>query len=551
MASITNLEKRLYSLTFTDELNVITSLVELQQQISAATDAERRQMKERLLKSNVPHLLCATLKQDFSKVPGTWSHVTRLANLLVIVVQVPHSSNPFLTDTSKELLSDITESVLILLRRLQKRLSSARSQSEKTEMSPNEFIVLIKKVLADLHGLVEWYVEAADYIANSPWFLQLFIVDDPQLMEWFTTLLIKCVQRKPAIVEHWNQNQKVNILDELIYHFAVIDSVETVDQTLHCLLTLLNCDHDLRLLVLRRYRGIHLLVTRWLTYCCSDSGGVESPTDSAAKQKLLSLLEILGDKRTRMPTTLSEGTIQGQTERSESRYSEEEAATVIQAAWRGTCTRKKLHKAHKGFALFQKRFRERQTQMQHLKQGARMEAEFQHFVRLTRRRRYREQLELEFQLLSSLPAPLVDRQQSQKREEAVIIIQAFFRGFHVRLQLAKQKEHLRKDRAARIIQQHFRQHLSRLDCLATTKPRIPQDHHFLSGEYSEAIRKLARQRHQYWCDTHPVSCKSREQLEQLHRTVQQRLKLFQVNRIKSKLQVISPFLINRKTSKWM
>ncbi|KAF6770171.1 hypothetical protein AHF37_11087, partial [Paragonimus kellicotti] len=44
------------------------------------------------------------------------------------------------------------------------------------------------------------------------------------------------------------------------------------------------------------------------------------------------------------------------------------------------------------------------------------------------------------------------------------------------------------------------------------------------------------QRHQYWCDTHPVSCKSREQLEQLHRTVQQHLKLFQVNRIKSKLQ---------------
>ncbi|KAF6773745.1 hypothetical protein AHF37_07113 [Paragonimus kellicotti] len=215
MASITNLEKRLYSLTFTDELNVITSLVELQQQLSTATDAERRQMKERLLRSNVPRLLCATLKQDFSKVPGTWSHVTRLSNLLVIMVQVPYSSNPFLTDTSKELLSDITESMLILLRRLQKRLSSARSQSEKMEMSPNEFIVLIKKVLADLRGLVEWHVEAAYYIANSPWFLQLFIVDDPQLMEWFTTLLVECVKRKPSIVEHWSQNQKVNILDEL------------------------------------------------------------------------------------------------------------------------------------------------------------------------------------------------------------------------------------------------------------------------------------------------------------------------------------------------
>ncbi|KAF8562521.1 hypothetical protein P879_11675 [Paragonimus westermani] len=353
MTSITNLEKRIYNLDFTDELNAITSLVELQQQISNVTDAERRQMKERLLRSNVPRLLCATLKQDFSKVPGTWCHVTRLSNLLVIMVQVPQTSNPFLTDTSKNLLSDITESMLILLRRLQKRLSSTKSQSEKTEMSSNEFIVLIKKVLADLHSLVEWHVEAADYIANSPWFLQVFIVDDPQLMERFTTLLAECVKRKPAIVEHWSQNQKVNILDELIYHFAVVDSLETVNQTLHCLLTLLNCDPDLRLLVIRRYRGIHLVVTRWLTHCCSDSGGVGSQTDPTIRQNLLLLLGILGDKRTHMPTTLSKGRMQGQTGTSESRYSEDEAAAVIQAAWRGACTRKKLHKAHKGFALFQ------------------------------------------------------------------------------------------------------------------------------------------------------------------------------------------------------
>lgn len=234
---ISVLENRLYNLHFTDELSVVSTLAKLQNSIECLDSRERVAFQCRLLQSNVPQLICASLKQDFSKIPGGWSQAMIMCKLLVSILEVGTSADrPVIVDLSKDLITETVNCILILLRRLQKRLLYLKrtAKSQKSELSSEKETVYqwIEQVTNHLYQIMKIVPKTALLVVDSPWFLQLFIVDDPQLMAVFISLLIVCIQIQPNILQQMEHTQKVSILDELVYHFAVLDSLETVDHTL-------------------------------------------------------------------------------------------------------------------------------------------------------------------------------------------------------------------------------------------------------------------------------------------------------------------------------
>ncbi|CAH8509400.1 unnamed protein product [Dicrocoelium dendriticum] len=156
------------------------------------------------------------------------------------------------------------------------------------------------------------------------------------------------------------------------------------------------------------------------------------------------------------------------------KYSKQQAAILIQSIWRGFRVRSKLRKVNNAIILLQRAYRERRTRKLHVERNTLVEAEFQHSIRLTRHRRWREKLEAEMSLLSSLPPTLVERADHQRRNEAACKIQAFFRGYLVRVRLSEQREKARRDKAAKVLQRYVRQYLSSKEYSEFERLRVPQ-----------------------------------------------------------------------------
>ncbi|TPP58774.1 hypothetical protein FGIG_10521 [Fasciola gigantica] len=533
LEDISLLEDRLYNLHFTDDLSVVSALTKLQNSISRVDSQEKLALQCRLFQFNVPQLICASLKQDFSRIPGGWDQAVIMCGLLVSILEFGTSRNQSKpVELSDDLITETVNSILILLRRLQKR-SLYLKRTTQSDLSSEEVYHFIDRIINHLHQIMQFAPQTALLVVDSPWFLQLFIVDDPQLMAVFISLLVVCIQIQPNILQQMEQSQKVSILDELVYHFAVLDSLETVNHTLNCLLVFLGCETQLRTTILKRYRGIQLLVARWIAQLC-DSNKSSPAVDSQTKKMLLSLKSILGEFRSSAEVPASTEPV---TEKPQEQLDEQQAAKIIQSHWRGHYVRRLLRNANRAISNFQRKYRERQNERDSYRRKQRIEQELQQFVKTTRRRRWREKLEMELNLLSSLPAPLVDREQSRQQTEAAVRIQAAYRGYQVRCKLGEQQTLAMRNKAARIIQSWYRSHLSRRECLQAIRLAICASPSAPRGQIdAKKLREQTLERHRGWTETNPSVPMNREKLEELHRTTQLRLRAFYLSRMKAQQQ---------------
>lgn len=119
------------------------------------------------------------------------------------------------------------------------------------------------------------------------------------------------------------------------------------DLNISCLLALLNCESQLRAVILKRYRGIQLLVARWIAQLCDSTSVIDSPT----KNMLLSLKHILGEFHSTVdaPDTVEPNTLR----KSSEPLNEQQAAILIQSYWRGYNVRRLLRNANRAIAQFQ------------------------------------------------------------------------------------------------------------------------------------------------------------------------------------------------------
>ncbi|CAL8075022.1 unnamed protein product [Calicophoron daubneyi] len=530
MDSVTVIEEKLYNLHFTDELSVLSSLMELDHFLVQAPNDERKRIETRLLNSNVPQLLCTTLKQDFSKAPGGWDQASQLCGLLVHIL----SSSRTDAHPSSDIFPVAVESMLVLLRRLEKHYLKSTKSVNEVRNDNVDILGSIKMTLSCLHELITIDSEVARLIITSPWFLQLFILDDLELAVLFKELFLKCVNAEPNLMNETAFDLKVSIMDELIYHFAVTDSQETVNHTLKCLLAILNSNSGLQNLTSKRYRGIQLIATRWVAQLNPQNPKMVGSTTETTQNMLLSLMNLL-----KQACASEEQQILKNKELAKRRIGvlpDWRAAIIIQSVWRGHRERKRLRKANESLGKFQRKFREQYIESQKEEREARIEAEFRHLVRLNRRRHWREKMEAELLLLTSLPPPLVDREESRLRNEAAICIQAFYRGYRVRTDLQKRKETIRMDRAARIIQRFYRKHLSRQECLQTLRPENRNSPEKQEDFDEKLMIENMRKRHRAWCQLHPRFSTSEKPLNVLNREVQLALRKYRLQQLNSRHQ---------------
>uniref|UniRef100_A0A0X3PND6 IQ calmodulin-binding motif-containing protein 1 n=1 Tax=Schistocephalus solidus TaxID=70667 RepID=A0A0X3PND6_SCHSO len=167
------------------------------------------------------------------------------------------------------------------------------------------------------------------------------------------------------------------------------------------------------------------------------------------------------------------------------------------------------------------RVRSRLQRKRREKEEARLEAELRHQLAVSRRRARRERDENELELLTSLPAgELIGQHFANRRREAAVKVQAWFRGWRERRHFGSLQTSLRRERAAIQIQRWYRGHLSRRyyseegkfapSSQGAVRERFP------SGERRTRFLEV----HRKWRSTHLPKPKTPEELENLHARTQ-------------------------------
>ncbi|CAH8431148.1 unnamed protein product [Schistosoma guineensis] len=209
-----------------------------------------------------------------------------------------------------------------------------------------------------------------------------------------------------------------------------------------------------------------------------------------------------------------------------------QAAIIIQSNWRGYSDRMKIKRMNESIGILQRHFRERQLKKLENEQQIQLEKESQIMITKNRHKRYREKLETEIKLWSSLPGCLVENEWNKERELAAISIQRYYRGYYVRKYLKNQRDYLKRDKAARIIQLNFRKYLSRIECASSGKGVSNIDsteNNLINNKKLEITMKKVLKEHQKWCETHQQSMRPINQLEHVHKETQVKIDQYRRN----------------------
>uniref|UniRef100_A0AA85JVF7 IQ calmodulin-binding motif-containing protein 1 n=2 Tax=Trichobilharzia regenti TaxID=157069 RepID=A0AA85JVF7_TRIRE len=551
-----------------NENKIIPKLIELYNIYSLKQNKNHKELNNYLLNSILPLLLCNCIKQNFSQFNENWSISYQLSCFLLNLITFNNQFKD--VKISTDLLKNIIESHLILLKRLQKyyHLSSIESHLIKMETSKEDCSSLIQSLLINIEKLIKHFEIVAPYLLlKSPWFLQLFISDNQDFFILLIQLFTICIELSCDSFKQLKHSIRIDILDELIYHLSIIDISKDIESLLKCFVVLLKNIPELRGTVLKRYRGIQLLLTKWLTHFTQKENQQKSDKNVTCKQLLGELIHLIDEykKSIKEDEEKVDESVCVKKQSKKVNLSQEQAAITIQSAWRGYSERKKLKFMSKNIAKFQRHFRECQLKKAKDLEKLSLEKEFQHTISRNRHKRYRQHLESEAKLWSSLPPRLVEIAWNKKREEAATTIQRYYRGYTTRKQITSQQDYLKCDKAARIIQVYFRKYLSRRECLSTRKcipPVNSSESYMMKKKDSEVIDKEQILRdHRRWCETHQEKIRPISQLEDIHYELQGKLDKYlrsrRISNIKNqarqvtltRMKIDSDLLLNETTDK--
>ena len=158
--------QRLTRLNISSEAEVISNLIDLSRILDAYNVIKRNEMLNKIASTNIPTLICASLKQDLAKFQRTWNSALELSCFIRKIIDVTSDNIK-----SKEILMNFIESHLVLLRRVQKQFLFSAKKSTPADPSKVDLIQTITNILSNIHSLMERFPDILPYeMISSTWF---------------------------------------------------------------------------------------------------------------------------------------------------------------------------------------------------------------------------------------------------------------------------------------------------------------------------------------------------------------------------------------------
>ncbi|XP_013816218.2 IQ calmodulin-binding motif-containing protein 1 [Apteryx mantelli] len=447
---------------------------------------ESKKIKQEIYYYDLTQYCMLILRQDYSRLRGGWATAAQLAEILshcCVGLEVKEDPEEFY----KKFLPSAIDNLLFLGRRLQARFIRAIKDEEK-----KDFLHCFRTVTDAICWLFGGHIELTECVLQNDHFLQLLMTDDVETAIIMMSVLHDILRVNSPVLLRVDEKILHSLLDELVYKLSSTTNPVIGNAATKLLLSLATFCQQLVKLLTTRYKGLKALLTKqW--------------TGKGFDRDLSQLLDLLYSEQSNR-----KGEMQRQ----------HQAAYLIQAAWRGFQTRKRLKKLPQAVTALQRSFRaKRKQELQHLKKQKEDEALKQQ-MQLQRQRAMRHFHERQLALLEIIHASQVGKHMQEMEGKSALTIQRFWRGYRVRRYFHQQKQSLKEYKAAVIIQRAACKFLEKRRKKRALSPW--KDTKRLTDEQRLALKQKVDD----YIKLHPASQMSEEMSEELHMQAQEKLAQF-------------------------
>ena len=396
--------------------------------------------------SDLIHLMVEALRGDFTSTHGQWYTAAELAKIMAEVCSALRPEAKSLdshttgSDNNEELVNEYynfllpaaIDSLLVLANNIHECEASTDSEAPSLALPGSPTSLYIDQFSTCVDSLVLMctaYKPCSIHSLQSPYLLHLLIMDNLSYSLKMLEVLSKLVQIDPDSLSSLPPNILQSLLDELVYK-ASSSQIELVVPAVSLLAVLFYHHSHVMECISEQYKCLSGILQRW----------GDDKFDSESKQFIATLAQrahVLGESKR-----------------------EAAAASLIQANWRGYCTRCKLRKMHRGIRRFQQLYGQKKA----LKDARQKQEDSQKVAALAlaseERQKVRMKHETQLSLLKQLPATSVKYYLVEEQEAAAIKLQSWWRGIKTRERVGKVKERCRRERSASIIQRGVRRYLA-------------------------------------------------------------------------------------------
>ncbi|KAH0621298.1 hypothetical protein JD844_022434 [Phrynosoma platyrhinos] len=405
------------------------------------------------------------LKQDYTRVLGGWTTAAQIAEIL------------------SKLLPSAVDNLLFLGKRLQSQYVREIKDEER-----NEFSQSFKTVTDALCWLCEGHAQLTGKVLQNGQFQQLLMTDDVETSTVIMSVLEKILKTNIAVLLELDEKSLRCILDELVYKLSSSTNPVIGNAAVTLLLLITESDAQLLMTLVMRYKGLQTLLSKqW--------------TGKGFDGNLNQLLDLLYSQNYKIDKT----------------QSLQQAACIIQAAWRGFQTRKRLKQLPKAVTTLQRNFRaKRERELQDL-QKQKEEEELCRQLQLQRQRAMRLFHERQLTVLEIVHAGQVEKHMHEMKEKSAKTIQRYWRAFKARRNFQQQKKYLQQYKAAVILQRAV------LKFLEKRRKRRAYSLWKKPKSLSDEQRLSLQQKVDNYIRLHPASEMSEEMSRELHHQAQENL----------------------------
>lgn len=436
---------------------------------------------------NMLQMLIIVIQQDFSILPGEWKTAASLATLVGQVSCGLELVGLDRKQLCEEQLPKAIEHLFLLAKHIQRQLINT-PVSQDAARSRSELMQNFREVLdAITYMCGNRYILCSEAM-KSQWLLQLLISDDPKTVNMVMGMMEKVLRSDGTVLSKVKEDDVLNLMDELIYKLSVNNDISVASCATRCLLRFCEQHKPLVEVLFSRYRGLRPLLRRW------EGRGFERDL-----RQLYTLLD-------------SGSALKAQSQR------KHDAASYIQARWKGFATRRRLRKADIAFAKFQRSYRLKKAAEEHELLTTRVQTELQRQMMAQRRKIRLKFKERQLQTLEILPAAQIEKFLTKEKSEAALKIQARWRGHRERTQLPRRQQVVQQVRAAIKIQRAVRRWLERIERRQQDVPTHLKPSGLTDERRVQLQEKINRRRQEQ-----PTGRKTREEVEEIHKTASEML----------------------------
>lgn len=459
-------------------------------------------VKEYIWLNDLLHVNVETLRQDFTKVKGQWATAAELASTLSSICSGLHpkenrrAGQSSYTEQVREfydiLLPTCADSLLILANNLLEKEQQCVDSGLETSN-----VVHFQSILDSLLEVCRSHKQCVERVLQSPYLLHLLISDLVDHCAVLLSFLSDLVVIDYSFFSSLPQDILFSVLDELVFKLSGEQERGAV-LSLELMATFAMINHSLVELIFSRYSGVLDLAMKW----------------SKQKRSSVNVTNFISQLKTHVDNESHDNV-------------HRQAAAVIQAAWRGYSTRRKLKKMQRGVAKFQQIFRERKAKKLQQAKEHRMLKTLRTTKELSMKSKRLTFQEKQLSVMEQLPASEIDKFVFQQETTAATVIQSWWRSKLARVRYNNLCDEKKRSQSAAVIQRTFRKYRKR----NSEKNQPSLEHHQLLRQIEGAEREALQGEIAQYQEHHPPSYLSESQARDLHERVQNLTEQFYLSRV--------------------